>query len=1144
MKTGITALLLAAAAAAAPGAVIDGRLNESLWQAAAPRAFGRGGGEVRAAVAGAYLYVGARLPESGGRVTARSAGRNPVWENQDTLRISAGGRILLVNPFGAYSVEKPGPVVLSSDATYPYADEREAPVVERNAGKFLVAAAVDGSGWTVEAALPLRELNLPAAGGVAVEVERIRAIRPASPEARWSLRVEAARAGGAPGEPVLQPPPIGNRESPMVAGHVVHLPPAASSWDGAAWRQVPAWPLLRDEAGELAPRVPAWVKVVHDRRMLAVLVRCAEPGAPLARTTRNDESLSRDDSFQVYLTTTGSVYVQIGVNPAGALYDVTGKTGSLQEAHPEAWSSGAHVSVRREPGVWTARVDIPLEAAAKALGETAIPSSWRVLFIRMRPGRDGEVREKSVLPVIRSESSICPLRYRRLVLGDSVGSSLPRPRTAVDGRVFSSEEGRKMDLPSMLRKQQERRVREILEADGREWEQVRTRQDWERYRDPKIHALAASLGAFRERVPLRLRVLKEYSGQGYRRQDLAYQSHAGVWVTANLYLPERPPRAMPGIVIIHSHHRPRTQDELQDMGVLWARAGCAVLIPDMPGHGERLATYPWNREGYYSRYILGMQLYLAGESLMKWIVWDVIRGVDLLLARKDVDPARIVLLGAVAAGGDPAAVTAALDPRIAAVVPFNFGEASPEAHASGEQRWPEGLADPGWGEWESTRCLRLSIQGRFFPWVICASVAPRRFVYSYELGWNVQVVPAWKRYRQVFGLYGALGNLDEAHGFGSFPGPGECCNIGPFQRKSLYPKLKRWFGIPTPATESGDRRPEAELLALNPETAAELKLRPIHEVALEEAKGQLAHARAELAGMAPAARRVWLREKYAAKLGDIEPNRKPEAAPKWQRNLWNARVEAFALTVEPGILVPVLLLRPAAAEGRRLPVVVAVSEGGKESLLTFRMREIQALLKHGKAVCLADVRGTGETAPDSRRGPESAGISAGATELMLGNTLLGARLKDLRTVLAWLGSRADLDSRRIAVWGDSPASANPARLLLDEAPNWAMGPQIQHQAEPLGGFLAVLTALYEDKVRAIAVQGGLTGFLSVLEDRFAYVPGDVIVPGILDCGDIGDVTAALAPRPVLLQELVDGRNRRVRGQERAVRLPEWLDGSL
>ena len=158
------------------------------------------------------------------------------------------------------------------------------------------------------------------------------------------------------------------------------------------------------------------------------------------------------------------------------------------------------------------------------------------------------------------------------------------------------------------------------------------------------------------------------------------------------------------------------------MGILWARQGSVVLVPDNIGHGERIQTYPWNREGYPARYNMGLQLYLAGESLMKWMVWDTMRAVDLLVERKEVDPAKIILLGAVAGGGDPAAVTAALDPRIAAVFPFNFGEAKPENGGRGQG--PDHRADPGWGSWESTRNLAGSISGQFLPWLICASVAP------------------------------------------------------------------------------------------------------------------------------------------------------------------------------------------------------------------------------------------------------------------------------------------------------------------------------------------------------------------------------------------------------------------------------------
>jgi hypothetical protein len=111
-----------------------------------------------------------------------------------------------------------------------------------------------------------------------------------------------------------------------------------------------------------------------------------------------------------------------------------------------------------------------------------------------------------------------------------------------------------------------------------------------------------------------------------------------------------------------------------------------------------------------------MQLQLVGESLMGWMVKDIMRSVDLLL-ELGADPTKILCLGSVAGGGDPAAVAAALEPRIAAAVPFNFGGPQPETAFP----LPDGVADTfnyvGEGDWESTRCLAGSGSGGLMqPW--------------------------------------------------------------------------------------------------------------------------------------------------------------------------------------------------------------------------------------------------------------------------------------------------------------------------------------------------------------------------------------------------------------------------------------------
>jgi len=415
----------------------------------------------------------------------------------------------------------------------------------------------------------------------------------------------------------------------------------------------------------------------------------------------------------------------------------------------------------------------------------------------MLPARAERVFQPATLPA--------PLKESRTFTGAA------KELAGLSGRVWPESDGAEHDaaLEANLRK----RMVDAARAERVEWQKVKTRNDWEQFREQRLGALRKSLGAFPERKPLRAAVVRRVDyGEGFLIENVVYESMPQRLIPANPYLPSRSKGRLrlPAIVVVHSHHAPKTQSELQDMGMTWARAGVAVLVPDQPGAGERVESQAWQRESYYSRYALGMQLYLPGESLMKWMVWDLMRGIDLLLTRPRIDPQRIVMLGAVAGGGDPAAVTAALDSRIAAGIPFNFGEAGPEEHyTEGPRPYDFDTADPGWAFWESTRNLNRSATGQFFPWFICASVAPRRFLFSFEIGWpkTVEEEPAWARYKKVFNLYGWRENLAAVDGFGPFPGPGECTNVGSFLRRRIYPVLKRWLDMPIPASEYHNVRP-------------------------------------------------------------------------------------------------------------------------------------------------------------------------------------------------------------------------------------------------------------------------------------------------------------------------------------------------
>ncbi len=392
-------------------------------------------------------------------------------------------------------------------------------------------------------------------------------------------------------------------------------------------------------------------------------------------------------------------------------------------------------------------------------------------------------------------------------------------------------------------------------------------------------------------------------------------------------------------------------------------------------------------------------------------------------------------------------------------------------------------------------------------------------MYSFEIGWpeNVEHEPVWARYQKVFDLYGARDHLDEVHGFGPFPGPGECNNVGTLLRQRIYPVLARWLHVPTPAGEYHSPLPDSALMCLTPAVAAERQPQTASAIAFELARHRLSAARSKDSSLSA------LRTALAGKLGDIQPMEKPSAQLLWEKSGAGATVEALAIETAPGITLPMLILKPAHAAAKRSPAVLALAEGGKARFLAERGPDINALLRKGFEICLPDVRGTGEVAATSSRGPGAMDLPA--TEFMLGETMLGARLKDVRTVFHYLASRPDIDPANIAVWGDSFAKTNPADFAFDQSEMQEAGPFAQYQAEPMGALVALLTGLYEDHVAAVTARGGLVSFLSVLEDRFCHLPQDVIVPGILESADVTDIVAALLSRRVLLEGFVDGRNR-------------------
>ncbi|MGH9326033.1 MAG: acetylxylan esterase, partial [Terriglobia bacterium] len=801
---------------------IDGKLNEPFWQRvkaeplrpAEPGVPAKLGGEVRAAIAGGYLYIGATLPEPTGHFTARSIGRNPLWEGGVRDRSATGARSYTYgSPDGEDFVRfilhiynendwlvQVGPLGGNSIKWHWSGEHAWYPSMPYKCNGFMIATSEGNNVWTAEIAIPLEQIGTPEPGYVQLKVERNRAWRPRSPEEWWVWPLHNVTSivptiqNAKLGAPVYQPRLLGTDEHlpPIQAGHVSSVPPLQSKWTGPGWADVPAWNLWRNEAAKRLPEFPTEVKLVQDGSTLAVLARMYEPDHVIPQ-----EKNVHGDSFSVYLATTGSSYVEYTINSEGTIDQAAGHQGGPRLGRPHSWKSPATGAAWQENGEWFARLNVPLARISEALGEVNIPGTWRILLERTRPERGGEPSETSVLPDTESTTSDCPARYRRMELSSVSPSQLPKPSAperpgnigVLPGRVFSAAQRKQMNLSNMLPDYERTVGKEMIAKANQAWASVGTVAEWDEYRDQRIDAMKKSLGQMPAKAPLDVHISSDYHGNGYHRQNLVFQSQPGIWVTADLYLPDPSRNQMPGMIIFPSHHGPKTQFEVQDMGIMWAREGCAVLAIDQIGYGGRIQTYPWDRANYDSLYTIGEQLYLTNSSLITWMIQDVEASINLLWQRPDVNKKEIILLGSVAGGAEPMAYTAALDSRVAAVVPFNFGRVTPLNDPMGGE----------FGDWESDRSPRWSISGQFLPWLICASVAPRYLILSKEVNWDKgELKPVWTRDEKVWGFYDATDHLAEAHGFGTFPGPGEAWSIGPGQRRALEPILERWFGIPIP----------------------------------------------------------------------------------------------------------------------------------------------------------------------------------------------------------------------------------------------------------------------------------------------------------------------------------------------------------
>ncbi len=196
--------------------------------------------------------------------------------------------------------------------------------------------------------------------------------------------------------------------------------------------------------------------------------------------------------------------------------------------------------------------------------------------------------------------------------------------------------------------------------------------------------LVELLGGFpAAKCPLKPEVLESRALPGYRREKLVFQSRPNLGVFAYLLIPEGARSPRPAVICLPGHGRGSDpvagldeQGELDTgekeyqhrFAVQAVQRGFVALAVEQLGFGCRRdpAARKKNLGASSCQPAAGAAL-LLGQTMAAWRAYDVMRALDYLATRPEVDAKRTACMG-ISGGGTVTLYAAALEPRIRVAV--------------------------------------------------------------------------------------------------------------------------------------------------------------------------------------------------------------------------------------------------------------------------------------------------------------------------------------------------------------------------------------------------------------------------------------------------------------------------------------------